>query len=410
MKFVVELSSKCSGRLGLLSNIERLPERCINTPFLLFVNPNLSREVLELNFCLKSDFGVALPISKTEQMEEPLQLSKKGISEFIGLSECLTFLTFQNTSELTRTGHHEKGSIPVFRTAGKINLNTQRYMNIVEVSKPDFYLSLADSDTWKDCPKRRLIKSNERSQEFFEECISHHKKINSKSKLIATVEGGYNMHERKKCIDYLKKEDEYISGFLIDGFHRNGFEATQVDVDAMTEIVEKTVEILNNDKVRLMFGAYLPHVTLQLISLGIDIFDSSFIQIVTNMNRALVFNFDINNPVKRFPEIDLTDEKYKEDFTGFLENCDCLACRQHTKAYVNHLLITKELLAPMLLTIHNLHHYKRFFEVIRECIKNNKLPELIKLVTDQYKEAGSLIYEQPEITDKYIKKHNASSK
>lgn len=79
--------------------------------------------------------------------------------------------------------------------------------------------------------------------------------------------------------------------------------------------------------------------------------------------------------------------RYKEDFTPFLENCECLACKKHTRAYTNHLLVTRELLGPMLLTIHNLHHYKRFFESIRRNIKDDKLPELLSLVTDQYKEA-----------------------
>jgi len=78
--------------------------------------------------------------------------------------------------------------------------------------------------------------------------------------------------------------------------------------------------------------------------------------------------------------------RYKEDFGPFLEGCECLACRQHTKAYTNHLVETRELLAPMLLTIHNLHHYIRFFDAIREAIQNDRLAELIALVTEQYKE------------------------
>lgn len=87
--------------------------------------------------------------------------------------------------------------------------------------------------------------------------------------------------------------------------------------------------------------------------------------------------------------------RYKNDFTPFAENCDCHACKNHTKAYTNHLLVTRELLGPMLLTIHNLHHYKRFFEVIRKCIKNDKLHELTTLVADQYKEVN-LAYEAEE--------------
>lgn len=45
MKFVLESVSKCSGRLGVFTNIERLPDRTFKTPLLLYLNPQLSREV-----------------------------------------------------------------------------------------------------------------------------------------------------------------------------------------------------------------------------------------------------------------------------------------------------------------------------------------------------------------------------
>ncbi|XKL60379.1 hypothetical protein PGB90_001395 [Kerria lacca] len=69
--------------------------------------------------------------------------------------------------------------------------------------------------------------------------------------------------------------------------------------------------------------------------------------------------------------ISLYDTKYFDDFTPIIENCLCLTCRKHTKAYVHHLLITKELLGMVLLMIHNLHHYMEFFRYIREHLRRN---------------------------------------
>lgn len=45
MKFLLETASKGSGRLGLLTNVERLPDRVYKTPLLLYLDPQLSREV-----------------------------------------------------------------------------------------------------------------------------------------------------------------------------------------------------------------------------------------------------------------------------------------------------------------------------------------------------------------------------
>ena len=86
--------------------------------------------------------------------------------------------------------------------------------------------------------------------------------------------------------------------------------------------------------------------------------------------------------------------RYKDDFSPFVESCECLACKQHSKAYTNHLLITKELLGPMLLTIHNLHHYQKFFEAIHKCIRDDRLAELKELIEMQYKK-NTFCYDLP---------------
>lgn len=200
--------------------------------------------------------------------------------------------------------------------------------------------------------------------------------------------------------EHLKQHDDAIGGYFIDGLHRNGHEATSLEVEDLKEIVSYTSALLPADKLKVMLGAYLPHVTLELIMLGVDIFDSSLVNLVTNANRAFVFNFNLSDSVKRFPEIDLMDSKFKDDFAPFVEGCQCLACRKHTRAYTNHLLKTHELLGPMLLTIHNFHHYQRFFEAIREAIKGKQLPKLLELVADQYRESKDILTYEQDAEDK----------
>lgn len=146
-----------------------------------------------------------------------------------------------------------------------------------------------------------------------------------------------------------------------------------------------------------MSGAYHPTVVLQLVQLGVDILDSSFADVVTNENRAIVFSFGSTEPQPTFPEIDLLDEKFKEDFEPYVKGCQCIACRNHTRAYTHHLLKTNELLGPLLLSIHNLYHYRKFFAAIQQAIKEEKLPELTKLIEDQYSEEARkvLVYKTP---------------
>lgn len=43
--------------------------------------------------------------------------------------------------------------------------------------------------------------------------------------------------------------------------------------------------------------------------------------------------------------------RYFESFEPLKDACTCLTCRKHTKSYVHHLLVSNELLGPLLLTM-----------------------------------------------------------
>ena len=205
-----------------------------------------------------------------------------------------------------------KGSLPVYKKSGKINVTPEDYMTFIKESIPDLFVTLADGDTWNDCSKKRIIKSNERSNEMLDECIKHQQDIKVEtSKIIGTIEGGYSEHERRKSVEHMKQHDEKIIGYFIDGLHRNGHDATSLDSTKVNEIVNYTLSRLPQDKIKIMLGAFLPNQVLELVSLGIDVFDSSFAILVTKMNRALTFNFNIQSPalLDSDPEIDLTDLK-----------------------------------------------------------------------------------------------------
>jgi len=90
---------------------------------------------------------------------------------------------------------------------------------------------------------------------------------------------------------------------------------------------------------------------------------------------------DGNLPANRLYEINLKDKKYFSDPKPLVSNCSCYTCRRYSRAYLYHLLTTGELLAPILLMMHNLHHYLCFFREIRLAIKENRLEGLQKKLT-----------------------------
>lgn len=324
----------------------------------------------------------------------------RTLSEFVGLKNCLTFVTLKNSSEFTPSGANEKGSVPIMKRTGRINITSERYMNMIEVFKPDFFTTLADGDTFEGCPKRRVAKAGDKSDTMLEECVQRRKSSKTLQGLfmLASVEGGFNEFERTKSVNHLKQFEDTIDGYFIDGVHRNGAEATTLNIASLKQIVNHTVSALPNDKMKMMLGPFLPHVALTLISLGIDVFDTSFVNLVTNCSRAISFNFDLKKSAKlNRPEMNLTDASFKDDFSPLVDECQCFTCTKHTRAYVNHLLNTRELLGPALLTVHNLHYYMKFFEAIQAAIKDDSLPDLIQLVSSQYEASvETLNYEVEE--------------
>lgn len=48
-------------------------------------------------------------------------------------------------------------------------------------------------------------------------------------------------------------------------------------------------------------------------------------------------------------EMNLANSEYREALEPIMTDCECVACKNHTRAYIHHLLTVKELLGPVLL-------------------------------------------------------------
>ena len=51
----------------------------------------------------------------------------------------------------------------------------------------------------------------------------------------------------------------------------------------------------------------------------------------------------------------MRNAKYARDFSPLDSTCTCETCTQYTRAYIRHLVKSKEMLGAMLLSVHNLH-------------------------------------------------------
>ncbi len=145
-----------------------------------------------------------------------------------------------------------------------------------------------------------------------------------------------------------------------DGYAVGGL-AVGEPKDLMNEILEHTTPMLPNTKPRYLMGVGKPEDILEGVARGIDMFDC--VIPTRNARNARAFTSQ--------GEINLRNSVYKNSNLKLDESCSCKACKNYNMAYLHHLVKNKEILAAMLLTLHNITFYQNLMKGIRKSIEEN---------------------------------------
>jgi queuine tRNA-ribosyltransferase subunit QTRTD1 len=77
-------------------------------------------------------------------------------------------------------------------------------------------------------------------------------------------------------------------------------------------------------------------------------------------------------------KVNLWAVRHRLDKGPLVQGCSCFTCQNHSRAYINHLLHTHEMLAGVLLEMHNTHWWLQFFAAIREAIQQGRLQQYVE--------------------------------
>lgn len=158
-----------------------------------------------------------------------------------------------------------------------------------------------------------------------------------------------------------------------DGYAVGGL-AVGEGQEIMFETLDFTIPILTEDKPRYLMGVGKPDDIVGAIMRGVDMFDCVLPTRSGRNGQAFTWNGSIN----------LRNAKYIEDNTPIDSNCVCAACRNYSKAYLNHLAKANEILSSMLLTWHNLQFYQDLMKKIREEIASNNFENFANQFLENY--------------------------
>jgi len=163
--------------------------------------------------------------------------------------------------------------------------------------------------------------------------------------LFAIVQGGVEKALRTRHI-------EELGELPVDGFSIGGLSVGEPP-PLMYEVTEHTAPQLPADKPRYLMGVGTPEDLVTCIGLGVDMFDC--VMPTRNGRNGMAFTRRGNLVIKQRQHID-SDMPLDPD-------CACPTCQRYSRAYLCHLYKSREILAHMAMTTHNLYFY---LELARE--------------------------------------------
>lgn len=183
----------------------------------------------------------------------------------------------------------------------------------------------------------------------------------------AIVQGGLFEDLRSHCLQELQQIgfDGYAIGGLSVGESRSDFR----------RILSHLVPGMPQEFPRYLMGAGTPEEILLAVNLGVDMFDC----VLPSRNARNGTLFTSRGKIR------IKNERYKMDASPLDEDCGCYTCRNHSRAYLRHLYISKEISASILNTIHNVYFYLDFMKKIRYSILSNRFMDFTRQFLSRYK-------------------------
>jgi queuine tRNA-ribosyltransferase len=248
-----------------------------------------------------------------------------------------------------------------------VELTPERSIGVQEALGADVIMAFDECPPY---PAERVYieRSLERTIRWLERC--HMAKTRDDQALFAIVQGGVHADLRQRSLDLTLPFG--TPGFAIGGL------AVGEPKDEMFPAVAFTAERLPEDKPRYLMGVGHPEDLVAGIALGVDMFDCVYPTRTGRFGYALTddgrLNLNSSAPRTQMQPIDA--------------DCDCYACGHYTRAYLAHLVRAEELLAPRMLSLHNLRYLHRLVERARSAIAQGSFQTWAQTWAGRYFQKG----------------------
>jgi queuine tRNA-ribosyltransferase len=162
--------------------------------------------------------------------------------------------------------------------------------------------------------------------------------------------------------DLREQSVKALTDIGFDGYAIGGL-AVGEGQELMFQVLDYTAPALPEDRPRYLMGVGKPDDIIGAVARGMDMFDCVIPTRSGRFGRAYTARGEVN----------IKNAQYVDDALPLDPECGCYACRYYTRAYINHLVRSDEMLGPILLTWHNLAFYQNLMQGLRDAIAAGEL-------------------------------------
>lgn len=250
------------------------------------------------------------------------------------------------------------------------NFSPERVVEIQRIIGADIIMAF-DECTPYPCEHRYASNSVDLTHRWLKRCMNH---FDSTAPLYGHPQILAPIVQGSTYPDLRRKSAEHIGSLGCPVTAIGGLSVGEPsdDLYKMTDLV---CGILPSSGARYLMGVGTPADLLQCISLGIDMFDC--VLPTRNARHGLIYTSR--------GLVNIRNKKWADCAEPIDENSPVDLLRGHTKSYLRHLIISKEMLGAQLATLQNLSFYTGLMSTARKMIQEQRFPiwkeEMLQVVT-----------------------------
>ena len=199
--------------------------------------------------------------------------------------------------------------------------------------------------------------SVDRTTRWLVRCKAEMARLNSLPDTVNPHQMLFGINQGAIYPDIRIRHAEEISALDLDGYAIGGLAVGETH-EQMYHILDEVVPHLPVNKPTYLMGVGTPANILEGVERGVDFFDCVYPS--RNGRHGHVYT--------NHGHLNLFNAKYELDERPIEDGCQCPACRNHSRAYIRHLLKANEMLGMRLAVMHNLYFYNNMMEEIRDAL------------------------------------------